>query len=53
MNRASLGTPVAMAMAASEQGRTIQVRMTFTDDADNEETLTSAFSRASASVTRG
>ena len=29
-------------LTASEQGKTIQVRVTFTDDADNEETLTSA-----------
>ena len=28
-------------LTASEQGKTIQVRVTFTDDADNEETLTS------------
>ena len=28
-------------LTASEQGQTIQVRATFTDDADNEETLTS------------
>ena len=28
-------------LTASEQGQTIQVRITFTDDADNEETLTS------------
>ena len=28
-------------LTASEQGQTIQVRVTFTDDADNEETLTS------------
>ena len=29
------------ALTASEQGQTIQVRVTFTDDVDNEETLTS------------
>ena len=29
-------------LTASEQGKTVQVRVTFTDDADNEETLTSA-----------
>ena len=29
-------------LTASEQGQTIQVRVTFTDDADNQETLTSA-----------
>ena len=28
-------------LTSSEQGKTIQVRVTFTDDADNEETLTS------------
>ncbi len=28
-------------LTASEQGKTVQVRVTFTDDADNEETLTS------------
>ena len=35
-------------LTASEQGQTIQVRVTFTDDADNEETLTS---EATAEVT--
>ena len=35
-------------LTASEQGKTVQVRVTFTDDADNEETLTSA---ATAEVT--
>ena len=30
------------ALTASEQGQTIQVQVTFTDDADNQETLTSA-----------
>ena len=35
-------------LTASEQGKTIQVRVTFTDDADNEETLTS---EATAEVT--
>ena len=35
-------------LAAGEQGQTIQVRVTFTDDADNEETLTS---EATAEVT--
>ena len=35
-------------LTASEQGKTIQVRVTFTDDADNEETLTS---EATAAVT--
>ena len=29
-------------LTSSEQGQTVQVRVTFTDDADNEETLTSA-----------
>ena len=29
-------------LTASEQGQTIQVRVTFTDDSDNQETLTSA-----------
>ncbi len=28
-------------LTSSEQGKTIRVRVTFTDDADNEETLTS------------
>ena len=37
-------------LTASEQGQTIQVRVTFTDDADNEETLTSA---ATVEVTAG
>ena len=35
-------------LTASEQGKTIKVRVTFTDDADNEETLTS---EATAEVT--
>ena len=35
-------------LTASQQGQTIQVRVTFTDDADNEETLTS---EATAEVT--
>ena len=35
-------------LTASEQGKTVQVRVTFTDDADNEETLTS---EATAEVT--
>ena len=35
-------------LTSSEQGQTIQVRVTFTDDADNEETLTS---EATAEVT--
>ena len=35
-------------LTASEQGQTVQVRVTFTDDADNEETLTSI---ATAEVT--
>ena len=37
-------------LTASEQGQTVQVRVTFTDDADNEETLTS---EATAEVTAG
>ena len=36
------------ALTSSEQGQTLQVRVTFTDDADNEETLTSI---ATAEVT--
>ena len=36
-------------LTASEQGQTVQVRVTFTDDADNEETLTSAATAAVAS----
>ena len=35
-------------LTASEQGQTVQVKVTFTDDADNEETLTS---EATAEVT--
>ena len=35
-------------LTSSEQGQTVQVRVTFTDDADNEETLTS---EATAEVT--
>ena len=34
-------TDASYTLTASEQGKTIQVRVTFTDDADNEETLTS------------
>ena len=35
-------------LTSSEQGQTIQVRVTFTDDADNQETLTSAATTAVA-----
>ena len=35
-------------LTTSEQGQTIQVRVTFTDDADNQETLTSAATAAVA-----
>ena len=35
-------------LTASEQGKTIKVRVTFTDDADNKETLTSAATTAVA-----
>ena len=38
-------------LTASEQGQTIQVRVTFTDDADNEETLTSEATAAPAPLT--
>ncbi len=41
-------TGASYTLTASEQGQTIQVRVTFTDDADNEETLTSI---ATAEVT--
>ena len=37
-------------LTASEQGQTVQVRVTFTDDADNEETLTSAATAAVAAA---
>ena len=37
-------------LTASEQGQTIQVRVTFTDAADNEETLTSAATVAAAAA---
>ena len=37
-------------LTSSEQGQTIQVRVTFTDDADNEETLTSIATAAVAAV---
>ena len=37
-------------LTASEQGKTIQVRVTFTDDANNEETLTSAATVAVAAA---
>ena len=41
-------TGASYTLTSSEQGQTIQVRVTFTDDADNEETLTS---EATAEVT--
>ena len=41
-------TGASYTLTASEQGQTIQVRVTFTDDTDNEETLTS---EATAEVT--
>ena len=37
-------------LTSSEQGQTIQVKVTFTDDADNEETLTSAAAEAVAAA---
>ena len=37
-------------LTAGEQGKTIQVRVTFTDDADNEETLTSIATAAVAAA---
>ena len=37
-------------LTASEQGHTVQVRVTFTDDADNEETLTSIATAAVAAA---
>ena len=37
-------------LTASEQGKTVQVRVTFTDDADNEETLTSIATAAVAAA---
>ena len=37
-------------LTSSEQGKTIQVRVTFTDDADNEETLTSIATAAVAAA---
>ena len=37
-------------LTASEQGKTIQVRVTFTDDADNEESLTSIATAAVAAA---
>ena len=37
-------------LTASEQGQTIQVRVTFTDDADNQETLTSIATAAVAAA---
>ena len=36
------GTGSSHTLTSSEQGQTVQVRVSFTDDADNEETLTSA-----------
>ena len=35
-------TSSSYTLAASQQGKTVQVRVTFTDDAGNEESLTSA-----------
>ena len=43
-------TGSSFTLTASEQGQTIQVRVTFTDDADNEETLTSAATVAVAAA---
>ena len=43
-------TGASYTLTASEQGQTIQVRVTFTDDADNEETLTSEATVAVAAV---
>ena len=37
-------------LTSSEQGQTVQVRVTFTDDADNEETLTSEATEAVAAA---
>ena len=37
-------------LTSSEQGQTVQVRVTFTDDADNEETLTSIATAAVAAA---
>ena len=39
-------TDAAYTLAAGDEGRTIQVKVTFTDDAENEETLTSAATEA-------
>ena len=41
-------TSSSYTLTTSEQGQTIQVRVSFTDDADNEETLTSAATAAVA-----
>ena len=43
-------TGASYTLTASEQGQTIQVRVTFTDDADNEETLTSISTAAVAAA---
>ena len=40
-------------LTSSEQGKTIQVKVTFTDDAENEETLTSAATEAVAAKATG
>ena len=43
-------TDSSYTLAASELGKTIQVRVTFTDDADNQETLTSEATEAVAAA---
>ena len=44
-------TGASFTLTTSEQGQTIQVRVTFTDDADNEETLTSEATQAVEAAT--
>ena len=43
-------TGASFNLTASQQGQTIQVRVAFTDDADNEETLTSIATAAVAAA---
>ena len=44
----AVATGSSYTLTVSEQGQTIQVRVTFTDDANNQESLTSAATTAVA-----
>ena len=47
-SRRSGATESSLAMTSAEQGKTVQVKVTFTDDAGNSESLTSAATKAVA-----